>query len=255
MPGLYALKGCAKLNLTGILWVDWCVINAEVRRDGNMAFLVSWTPYVGTSPWIKVYKYSNQGSQNQYLTDEYDNRYVLIDVGGDAGRNFKVSANETFYGILVYPPPKPHSRRFTLHDSDFGVTIEDLWMLNGKPIWDELLLKFYPITLDYKLEKWAAAASESEGGSLTHLLYEKCRVYERPPAEIRGKYKNTIAIGPYTYKIYGWLEGTFGVREYLITEGLETNSPVLLHTDIPLDQSLECLADISEVLADLYLTK
>jgi hypothetical protein len=255
LPGLYNVSGCAKIVLTGNWWVDWCVINAEVRRDGNMAFLVSWVPHVGGVPWLPVTKRSDEGSQNMYLTDDLGQRYVLIDVGGDAVGDIRVADGVTYYGIFVFPPAKPGAKVFIFHDSDNGVTIDNLWMINPIPIWGELHLQTAPYILDYRLKKWTEITTEQGVPTLEHLEYAKCQIYERTSDEIHGKYKNTILIGLITYHIYGWLEADYGIREYEVKDILIEGSAspkILFQTTIPYEQAEQCIADISEVLARLY---
>jgi hypothetical protein len=72
--------------------------------------------------------------------------------------------------------------------------------------------------------------------------------------EPQGKIKNPIVLGNVTYGIYGYFDTAqnVGIREYIAVSGLvnlESDTKPFFFITIPLDNSVPCIQDVSEVLA------
>lgn len=82
-----------------------------------------------------------------------------------------------------------------------------------------------------------------------------CTIEEWPAGEFEGKYKHTMTISDITFEIHGWLEDTYGVREYLAQKvgyvKIDKENQAFFHTRIPMDKSAQCLSKIGEIFATM----
>ncbi len=126
-PGNYSIKRCVKKELyirgqhVGLL--TECVPNVTVRKDGFMQFNFTWTLdlLAGVDP---VIKHSDADNRNMYMTDNVDNRYDHVEVGGDSAKDVIVQDNVPIQGWFLFPHPKqPDAQVFVFHDDDQNTTI------------------------------------------------------------------------------------------------------------------------------------
>jgi hypothetical protein len=252
-PGIYGVGGCERITLSGFWWVDLCLINAEIKRDQTMVFNVTWLPYIpGRGP--RVTKYSDKNNPNMYITDNLGNHYSFIELGGDAAQDVRLIHERIMHGSYTFPPALPGAHTFTFHDSDNGVEIQDLRFDKPMIAIYEFEFEQSGLALEYRDDLWALTQDENGKPVLNYLPQENCQIQEIESSQPTGKLKNTLAIGPWTFEIYGRLEEKWGIREYLIVAGPPEfdlqNSPMFL-VRVPLENSLQCLNDLSTLLGNL----
>jgi len=232
--------------------VDWCVVNVRVTRKHNIVIRVSWASNYVCRKWTDV------NNPDMYLTDNIGNRYMAIGWGESADETVRMAVGSIYYGTFTFPPAQAGATIFTFHDSDNGVTIDNLILVN--PLIKLLTLKFHqhPLELEYRSDLWESFMGENGEEIIQHTSIPHCEMREGSSTEIKGKLKNQISIGSIVYDIYGWLEPEWGIREYVYVSGLEDFKaeiqPLLLVT-VPFDHTELCLNDVSEVLSKLYMAE
>ena len=173
--GIYAAAGCIQVTLTKYMWVDWCVINVEINRDQSMVFNVTWKAY---TPHRKIIKRSDKNNPDMYLTDNLGNHYSFIGLSGGAGEDVLLLHDETYRGAFIFPPALPGADTFSFHDSDNGLTIDNLHL--DKPyiaIYD-FVFQYNGLALEYPDNKWIVKKDENGKPFLNYILLENCHFRE-----------------------------------------------------------------------------
>jgi len=254
LPGYYATGGCQTYKIYWKYSIDFCVESVEVRNDGRMVYVVSWTVHCPEQGW--VIKYPDTYNHKMYIMDNLGNQYDFTEVGGTAAQKIEMKNGDTAIGIFIFPPAKPGATSFTFYDHQQQVEIGGIVLVNPIVVYEQMQLKWYPFTLEYRVAVWKPEASEEGGGLITHTKIAGCKIQEWQPGQPQGKLKNTIEVGKITYQIYGFTEAgkNYSIREYLAikgVEGIDPNNPPFFRVYIPWDQTEQCILDASEVLAGL----
>jgi hypothetical protein len=254
LPGYYATGGCQTYMAYWQLYVDFCVESVEVKKDGRMVYVVSWTIHIPEEKTVT--KHSDAGNHAMYIMDNLGNKYDFLEVGGTAAQELEMKNGDTAIGIFIFPHANPGATSFTFYDKQQKVAIGGIVLVNPIVVYELMELKWYPFTLEYRVAVWKPEVSEEGGGLITHTKIAGCKIQEWQPSQPQGKLKNTIEVGKITYQIYGFTEAgkNYSVREYLAikgVEGIDPNSPPFFRVTIPWDQAEQCILDASEALAGL----
>lgn len=245
-PGIYPLGSCQshKLVDTRDDSVDFCIRYVSIEPDGRMVFHLSWTAHLAGKNFI----YPRFGRYKDDLVDNLGNRYNWIE--RDYTRNH-LWDGDTVEGWISFEKAKQGATSFTFLIEAYD-DLEFRGLSFAKPFIATLTqaLGLHPLTLAYRDELWEVATDEVSGIVLNHLKIEGCKIEELENTGVQGRLKNRIELGEITYEIYGQSGGEVSVREYLPVAGLEGAVP-LLRVSIPNAESLQCIFDISEVLATL----
>jgi uncharacterized cupredoxin-like copper-binding protein len=112
-------------------YIDVLLDKVEVDSNGFMKLIITYQAIV--IPYNALYKESDIGNTNMYLTDELNNRYDFVDIGG-AAASYTVFYNSTAVsGWFTFPPEQNNTRIFFFHDGDLGVTSPEIVLENGIP--------------------------------------------------------------------------------------------------------------------------
>ncbi len=217
-----------------------------------MVFNVTWVPHI--PPRVKVTKRSDVGNPDMFITDNLGNHYSFIALAGDAARRVRCANEVPLQGSFTFPPALPGAHTFTFHDSDNGVTIENLYINKPMIAIYEMVFQLNGLAVDYRDDLWVSKQDESGKPVLSYLPQDNCQIQEMETSEPSGKYKNTIEIGPWTFDIYGKLEGAWGLREYIIVGGppeFDLQGKPMFLVKVPMENSLQCLNDVSTLLGKL----
>ena len=255
-PGVYDTGSCVTFepfhhgdNITATL----CVINVEKLKDGKIMVAVSWT-IAGVKPNMQVIKLSYFESPNIILRDNFGARYPQINAGQGAYKETILENGVPVIGWFSFPEPNAKATSLSL-SLDYGLRINDLKLEKFLFSRNEMQLDWYDQRLIYPSNQWAESKTDAGGAMIELNLIPGCTIEEWPAGDFEGKYKNSMDIGNVTYEIHGWLEDTYGVREYLAQKIGYVKIPVenqaFLRTRIPLSNSATCIAKISEILATL----
>ncbi len=254
-PGIYDTGGCAQFKPFGApeIVVNLCVVNMEVLKDGSLTVAVSWT-ITGVPVTNQVTKLSYLSSPDIILRDNLGGRYPQTNAGGGAYADTILENGVPVMGWFAFPPPNLKATSFWLA-LDYGVKIEGLKLNKLLFTRNEMDLKWYEQTLYYPSNQWTAGKTEAGGEMIELVAIPGCTIEEWPAGEFESKYKNTMAISDITFEIHGWLEDTYGVREYLAQKvgyvKIDKENQAFFHTRIPLDKSAQCLSKIGEILATM----
>lgn len=256
LPGFYPLGGCTSYQVdVKNAKIEFCVISITIKNNGHMVFLVSWTPKFGGGGTI--IKFSDTQNPRMNIRDNLGNKYHHVGVWGRGRGDTQVESGQTIKGFFEFPKALPGATSFTFFDDDNDVSIGPFKFDVAPIILLELLeLNWYPQSMEFPVEIWEVAESDSGGSQLNHLSIGNCSLIEWEPSDVEGKYKNTIEIGGLTFEIYGWNEADWSVREYVAVAGLYAGEPEftpLFRVRIPYDESLQCIFDASTVLGTLWV--
>lgn len=254
LPGYYATGGCQTYIIYWRYSIDFCVESVEVKKDGRMMYVVSWTAHCPEQG--SIIKYPDTYNHKMYIMDNLGNKYDFTEVGGSATQKIEMKNGDTAVGTFTFPPAKPGATSFTWYDKQTQAEIGGIVLVNPIVVYEQMELKWYPFTLEYRVAVWKPEASEQGGGLITHTKITGCKIQEWQPSQPQGKLKNTIEVGKITYKIFGFTEAgkNYSIREYLAikgVEGIDPNNPPFFRVTIPWDQTEQCILDASEALATL----
>jgi hypothetical protein len=253
-PGVYDTGGCDRTSLRYDIFVQWCVINIEVTKDGFLMVPVSWTREKTGPSAVKVTKRSDVGNTNMILRDDSGHQYPLVGVGGNAAENVVLNINKPVYGTFTFGPMLPGKRLYEFKDADNGMVIRGMTLDKLIYTWETVQLKSMPYTLDYRSDKWSRIPAENGALAISLNLNPACQVHEWLDPEIKGTFKSNYQLGDVTYRISGWFEEDFSIREYLAEsgfDGLEQGPKPFFHVNIPLDFKENCIDEASQVLGTL----
>jgi uncharacterized repeat protein (TIGR01451 family) len=115
------------LNGQHIALVTLCVTSIQIREDSQMVFNVNWHVSFYVSGHY-VYKNSDVGNRNMYITDNLGHRYDAVAWGGAAAQQiyFYGPYPQSADGSFQFPGPAPSATVFTFHDDDQHVAIGNL---------------------------------------------------------------------------------------------------------------------------------
>ena len=265
LPGLYSVNKCTIINNIA----DFCIVSVEVTKDRNMVFLVYWK----ARKYQAAIKRSSFGMKTLYIVDNLGNKYLPIKIGGDStpfiilisGADYDLVRNgrvyhfrSISYGTFTFAPAKPGATSFLFHGTGANGIIYDIVLDPDKrtTVYETLHLKDSPLMVDYRIKSWEINESENSNPLLQHKEYKFCTIQQATYSDPKGKYKNTVTFNQIDYKIYGWWEKDWSVREYVPVSGLDeisdSHSPIFLVT-IPYGKDERiCLNKAGEVLATLY---
>jgi hypothetical protein len=133
LPGEYPVGRCITYDIGAPGYrITWCVTTVQINLDQKMVFNVSWTlsKIPGWNGYYTITKRSDRDNKNMYLTDNLGNKYVLLDVGGDAAQVVTIIPNEPRYGWFKFGAPKPGAISFAFHDDDNHHVIDWIFMLS-----------------------------------------------------------------------------------------------------------------------------
>jgi hypothetical protein len=255
MPGFYATGDCATVEIAYSVEYTFCVTSVTITRERHMLFSVSWT-LTDISARFKVSKGSDKGNRRMYLIDNLGNRYDHIAGGGAAYQRVGLENNIPITGWFEFGAPPPGASKFTFYDDDNKLVIKNIALVLVIVIYEDWNLINYPLSMEYRKENWSLIKAEDGSYTLNHAKIPTCTMQERVTAKPQGKFKNSIQLGKVTFDIYGYIEQgkNLGIREYLAISGLTNLEPGVqpfFYVTIPLDDSLQCIQDVSEVLATL----
>lgn len=135
-PGTYPVNKCVESSVYAQSTGDYigelteCVPSVEVRMNGYMQFNFTWTlDFIDGLPPIK--KYSDSDNPNMYVTENIDNHYSHVEVGGEAAYDMFIGDDIPVEGWFLFPPAKQNAAIFSFHDDDQGVSINDIVLLPG----------------------------------------------------------------------------------------------------------------------------
>jgi hypothetical protein len=259
-PGFYGnVGGCVTYGLErGNITVDFCVASIEVVRDSSMFVSLSWA--IHNKGGYTITKRSDANNRNMYMTDDLGNRYGHDGAGGDLVSKIKMHDGDTsFVGWYHFSNIASNAKAFTFHDDDQKVQISNMVLVNPQIIKGQMALEHYPFALEYLLAAWKMETTAEGAKVLMHTQIPQCQIAEGFPAELQGKYKNTIAIGMIEYKIYGSTDNQnkLSLREYLAVKGVTFSDPAqqpFFRVTIPFDNGTQCLTDVGTALSTLYST-
>jgi hypothetical protein len=259
-PGFYPINICTKKFI--LAWINYglCVGNVQVQPDGLMVFSISQTFQGGV--WIeRINRPPDSENTDIYLVDNLGNRYDHKTVVGDAAKGGYYGSESPINGQFTFPPAVHGATAFTLRDDRYDAEVDGI-VLEIIPIhWAELSLKWHSLGLNYNTDFWIPGQTTDGGGLLTHVNMPNCQVLEPKSTEIKGALKNaSLVLGDTTYQLFGYTEAgkDFTVREYLAESGLpglDAKNTVLLQVSIPLDNTMRCIMDANNVLANLLPLK
>ena len=255
MPGLYSVGGCGTANMPYGVKLEFCVAGVTVNRARHMIFTVSWT-LTRIPDGVTATKRTDQGNNNMYLIDNLGNRYDHKSGGGSAYVRENMENGVTKIGWFEFGPPPEGAFYFDFHDDDNDILIKNIALVSGKVIYEDWELVNYPLFMEYKNDLWKLNKAEDGSSILSHITNLGCTLQERMPTEPEGRLKNKLALGNITYEIYGYIDSVknLGIREYIAIStftNLEPDIKPFFLVSIPLDNSLLCIQDASEVLASL----
>jgi hypothetical protein len=255
MPGFFAVGGCATNKIKLSTNYTFCVTSVTVNRDRHMIFSVTWT-LSNIPDGFTVTKGSDEGNRKMYLIDNLGNRYDHVAGGGDAYNRVQMVNDVTKTGWFEFGPPPEGSFSFSFYDDNNQLVLKGIYLTAGKIIYEDWNLLNYPLFLTFRNEIWSLTKAEDGSAIVSHLTIPACTIQERAPAEPQGKLKNTTQLGKATYTIYGYIDAAknLGFREYIVVSGLsnlDPNSKPFFFVTIPLDNSLPCIQDVSELLATI----
>ena len=115
-------------------YIDVCLDSVEVDSDGYMKFNITWKATVNI-PGYTLWKESDVGNTNMYLTDEFNNRYDFVNIGGAAAAYITYTNNSRFPGWFTFPPAINNARTFFFHDGDLGVVSPPIILDDGIPLY------------------------------------------------------------------------------------------------------------------------
>jgi hypothetical protein len=130
-PGTYVINRCVDSSVyaasdgTYIAELTECVPSVEVRADGYMQFNYTWTLDFANDSY-HITKYDDADNQNMYITDNLNNHYDHIEVGGAAAHTVTMYDNEPVEGWFLFIPAKQSATTFVFHDDDQGVSIKNI---------------------------------------------------------------------------------------------------------------------------------
>jgi hypothetical protein len=107
-----------------------CVVEVEINPDYQMRFLISWTAHI-SEVGRTIIKLPDVGNLNMYVTDEYNNRYDHIELGGSATETVELSDGQSASGWYLFPQPMPNAREFVFHDDDTNATIDHIILITS----------------------------------------------------------------------------------------------------------------------------
>lgn len=255
MPGFYAVGGCGSAQLAYHAKLLFCVNSVTVTRERHMIFNVSWT-LSDIMMGVTVTKRSDQGNGKMYLIDNLGNRYNHFAGGGAAYVRTQMKNGETKTGWFEFGTPPEGAVNFSFYDDDNKIAIKGIGLLFGKTIYQDWVLINFPLYMEYKVDLWTMVKKEDGSLILNHRTNTGCSIEEKATTEPQGKLKNKTKLGNVTYEIYGLIDSAnnVGIREYLAVSGIPNMDPGAIpffFVTIPLDNSLPCIQDASEVLATL----
>lgn len=257
-PGFYPLGGCVNYILANkpLFNVDFCILSITINPDGHMIFTTSWTTHLPGNQSVR--KKTDAGNRKMRVLDNLDNRYDHINVGGNAAKYVTMKDGDTVTGWFEFPPAQNNATAFTFYDNEQKVSIGPFSFTAPVILTEITDLTWYPLTVEYLTKLWEVGTTEDGGVLLMHTKIPRCEIHEWKTSDVIGKYKNTNELGGITYEIFGWLEDSVGMREYLAVEGIEgyvLETQPLFQASIPYDDSLQCIFDLSEVLATVKSTE
>ncbi len=252
-PGIYDTGGCSQIGLLYQIKVDLCVVNVEITEDNMAIVAVSWT-LVNNPPSVSVTKLPDTGNNNMIFRETTGYVLPLVGVTGGAAERIKLYLGQPVYGTFIYGPIHPDVVSYEYKDADNGTLVSNIELKKILYTRSKLPLKWYPFTLEYRSDKWTAGKAEQGGATLSYNRIPQCIITEWEPSEPKGAYKSTLEIVSITYKIYGWFEKDFSIREYQAVSGLDQLGGDVIpffHLDIPLALKEECLNEASMVFSKL----
>lgn len=135
-PGIYTVNKCVESSVYAQSTGDYigelteCVPSIEVRLNGTMQFNFTWTlDFIEGLPPIR--KYNDADNPNMYVTDNVDNHYDHIEVGGDAANDIFIEDAIPVEGWFLFLPAKQNATMFSFHDDDQGVSIDNIDLSSG----------------------------------------------------------------------------------------------------------------------------
>jgi hypothetical protein len=256
-PGFYYAGGCDSTLINNLMDLEFCVVSVTVERDRRMIFTVSWT-MTGIPHGRSVSKRSDSDNRNMYLIDNLGNRYDHIAGGEAAYQRVGMKDGVPITGWFRFEAPPEKATTFSFYDDDNQIVIKGIRLFFPVILYDEWSLVNYPLVLEYLKEDWELTELDNGNSVLTHKWIAGCMLQEYIAVEPQGNFKNRIDIGGIIYEIYGYTDqkNQLGIREYLVVDGLEGVDPGVkpfFIVTIPLDDSLTCIVDTSDVLARLFI--
>ncbi len=255
LPGFYPVGGCVSYSIykeNNIM--DFCVVSVEIKLNGTMVFNVRWT--LSLADDISVTKKSDANNRKMYLTDNLGNRYDHIATGGSASHDVGMGNGATQTGSFEFPRAKPGAVEFFFHDDNQPVTIGVFVFNQPIILYESVNLVFYNYSMEFLLDRWTVETSQIGGVLFIHKNIEHCLLQEMSGKDIEGKFKNIVELSGLVYEIYGYLETDWGIREYVVVDGLNipegSQAPIFI-AQIPYDNDLQCIFDYSEILGTLQV--
>lgn len=258
-PNYYAIDQC-KGKSDDYMGIRFCIVGIEIKSNHHMVFNVSWQVRWKQPGVSHIRKRSDEGNKNMFVTDNFNNRYEVINGGGTAFQTVEFEGDKPLYGWFEFNAPPPGALVFAFHDDDNGFFFGGL-SLDTAPIpYEKLTLSNPAYVLKFSTDEWKKSTDTAGLEILESQKIPGCTLQSVPSQDPTGNLKNTVKLNGIDVQIWGYYnqEKNISIREYVAIGGLKDltlKNTLMFQVILPPDKATECGTSVGNTLGGIELAE